>query len=120
MKHFSSLLAFNIIISSIYSIISGFSKFSFLNCAFIIGMIYFLFGTMCFMWEKGFFNITLYAFNKLSQETQKKNRILCNDTDVTIEDYINKKNSFFLTSNLLICGFFISVICIGISFVAIS
>ena len=120
MKHFFLLIAFDVIISSIFSIISGFSRFSFLNCVFIIGMIYFLFGAMCFVWEKGFFNITLYAFNKLSQEIQKKGGLLCNDTKITVETYINRENNFFLTYNLLICGFFISVICIGISFIAIS
>lgn len=120
MKHFSLLIAFDVIISSIYSIISDFSRFSFLNCSFIIGMIYFLFGAICFVWEKGFFNITLFAFNKLGQQLQKKRGILYNDADITIEDYIHKKNDFYLTYNLLLCGLLISVISISISFIAIS
>jgi len=120
MKHFSLLIAFDAIFSLIYYIISGFSQFSFLNCVFIIGMIYFLLGSMCFVWEKGFFNITLFAFNKLGQQLQKKRGVLCNDTDIKIEDYIHRKNSFYLTYNLLLCGLLISVVSISISFIAIS
>jgi len=120
MKHFTLLIAFDVIISSIYSIISHFSRFSFLNCAFIIGIIYFLFGAMCFVWEKGFFNITLFAFNKLGQQVQKKRGVLHNDANITIEDYIHRKNSFYLTYDLLLCGILISVISIIISFIAIS
>jgi hypothetical protein len=120
MKHFSLLIAFDAIISSIYSIISGFSRFSFLNCAFIIGMVYFLFGAMCFVYEKGFFNITLFAFNKLGQQLQKKRGVLCNDADIKIEDYVHRKNNFYLTYNLLLCGLLISVVSISISFIVIS
>ncbi|MCR8746092.1 DUF3899 domain-containing protein [Romboutsia lituseburensis] len=120
MKHFLTLLAFDGIISTIYAIFSDFSKYSFLNCAFIIGMIYFLFGLMCFVWEKGFFNITIFAFNKLGQQLQKKRGVLCDDADITIDDFINRENNFFLTYNLLFSGLLISAISIGISFISIS
>jgi len=119
MKHFSLLIAFDVIFSLIYYVINDFSKFSFLNCVFIIGMIYFLFGAMCFVWEKGFFNITLFAFNKLGQQLQKKRGVLCNDADIKIEDYIHRENSFYLTYNLLLCGLLISVVSISISFIVI-
>lgn len=120
MKNFLSLLAFNFIFSIIYAIISGFGTYSFINCAFIIGMFYFLSGAMCFVWEKGFFNITTYAFNKLGQHFQKNRGTLTEDASITIDDYINRKNKFFLTYNLLFAGLLISVGTVCISFTMIS
>lgn len=120
MKNTFQLLAINAIISLLYSIINKFSAYSFLNCAFIVGMIYFLFGLLCFVWEKGFFNITLFSFNKLSQEFQKRKGVLTEDINMTIEDYVNRENSFYLTNSLLISGLLISAITIGISFLFIS
>ncbi|MGL4911281.1 MAG: DUF3899 domain-containing protein [Romboutsia sp.] len=120
MKHFSILLAFNLIFSTIYTMINSFNRFAFINCAFIIGMIYFLFGLMCFVWEKGFFNITIFAFNKLGGQLQKKRGVLCDDANITIDSYVHRKNSFYLTNSLLLSGTLISIVSIGISFITIS
>ena len=119
MKHFFKLLAFNIIISIIYTIVRGFTPFSFINCLFIIGMVYFLFGSLCFVWEKGFFNITTYSFNKINQQIQKKRGVLLNDDDITLDDYMCRSNSFYLTKSLILCGGFISTFSIIVSFMYI-
>ncbi|WP_042275910.1 DUF3899 domain-containing protein [[Clostridium] dakarense] len=120
MKNVLHLLAIDAIVSILYSIINKFSTYSFLNCAFIVGMIYFLFGLLCFVWEKGFFNITLFSFNKISQQFQRRKGILPEDNNITIEDYICRQNSFHLTNSLLISGLLISITSIGISFIVIS
>lgn len=120
MKNIIHLLAIDAIVSIIYSILNNFSTYSFLNCAFIVGMIYFLFGLLCFVWEKGFFDITFFSFNKLSQQFQRKKGMLPDDSNITIEDYICRENSFHLTSSLLISGLLISIASIGISFISIS
>lgn len=120
MKHFSSLFAINMFISSFYSLFNKFSTFSFINCAFIIGMIYFLFGCVCFVWQKGFFNITLFAFNKISNNFQRRRGTISDNCQVTIDDYIYRENNFFLTNSLLYCGLFISISTTVISFVIIS
>ena len=119
MKHFFTLLAFDFIISIFYTIIRGFSQFSFINCLFIIGMIYFLFGLLCFVWEKGFFNITIFSFNKINQKIQKKRGVLTEDTNLTLDDYICKTNHFYLTNSLLLCGGIVSFVSIFISFMYI-
>ena len=68
------LLAIDLLISFFYDIISKNSNnFAFINCAFIIGMFYFLAGSLCYVWEKGFFNITLFSFKKINNEIQKNN-----------------------------------------------
>ena len=82
-------------------------------------MIYFLFGCLCFVWERGFFNLTIYSFNKIQQEIQKKRGIIDDSDIVTLDDYINKTNSFYLTNHLLICGTFISTLSTIISFIYI-
>lgn len=119
MKHSFTLLAFNFIISLFSAIIQGFSSFSFINSFFTIGMIYFLFGCLCFVWERGFFNLTIYSFNKIQQQIQKHKGIIEESDIVTLDDYINKKNNFYLTNHLLICGAFISTLSTVISFVYI-
>ena len=120
MKHFSMLLAINLLISFFYDIISKNSNtFAFINCSFIIGMAYFLSGCLFYVWEKGFFNITLFSFNKISQQIQKRRGILTDDCNITLDDYIYRKNKFFLTNSLLICGGFVSTLCIIISFLYI-
>ena len=120
LKHFSILLAINLLISFFYDMISKNSNnFAFINCAFIIGMVYFLSGCLCYVWEKGFFNITLFSFSKISQEIQKRRGILTDDHNISLDDYIFRKNKFFLTTNLLMCGGVVSILCIILSFLYI-
>lgn len=120
MKYSYYLLAINLLISFFYDIISkNSSNFAFINCAFIIGMFYFLAGSLCYVWEKGFFNITLFSFKKINNEIQKRKILSTDEYNVTLDDYVYRKNNFFLTSNLLICGGLISSLCIIISFLYI-
>ncbi len=116
MKKFSTLIAIDALFSTFYSLFVDFKNFAFLNCSFTIGMIYLLFGALCFIWEKGFFNITLFSFNKMNQQLQKKRGILLEKTDLTLDDYIYKENSFSYTSSLLYSGFIISMLTTIISF----
>lgn len=120
MKHFSILLAINLLISFFYDIISKTSNtFDFINCAFIIGMAYFLSGSLFYVWERGFFNITLFSFNKISKQIQKRRGLMTDDCNITLDDYIYRKNKFFLTNSLLICGGVVSTLCIILSFLYI-
>ncbi len=117
MKYVFTLLAFNLLFSTLCNIIVQSSdNFVFINTSFIIGMLYLLFGLLCFVWEKGFFNITLYSFNKISSDFQRKMGLLVEEQAVSLEDYICRDNKFFLTNGLLTSGAFISVFCIVISF----
>ncbi len=119
MSHFSTLLAINVVISAFYSLISKNSNnFDFINSMFTVGMLYFLFGLLCFVYEKGFFNITLYSFNKVSDYFQKKRGVPI-EKEASIEDYIGRDNSFFLTDALTWCGALTSIICIIVSFTII-
>ncbi|MGL6108110.1 DUF3899 domain-containing protein [Romboutsia sp.] len=116
MKHFFTFLAFDFIISLFYTIIRDFSQYSFINSVFFIGMIYLLFGALCFVWERGFFNVTIFSFNKINQQIQKKRGVLTEDTNLTLDDYICRTNHFYLTNSLLCCGAFISFVSIIVSF----
>lgn len=116
MKQLIALISFNLIFSTIYSIFVEFKDFAFLNCSFIIGMIYLLFGGLCFIWEKGFFDITLFSFNKLAQQLNKKKGALVEEPNIEIEDYVFKENSFYYTSHLVLSGFIISILTTIVSF----
>lgn len=117
MKKILILLAFDIIISLFYSIVRQFYSFSFINCFFTIGMFYFLFGSLCFIFEKGFFDITLFSFNKLNQQIQKKMGVLSDEPNITLDEYLNRGNSFNHTRSLLISGGLISLTSILIGFI---
>lgn len=117
MNNFYILISFNLLFSTLYSIISeSSSRFNFINASFIIGMFYLIFGILSFVYEKGFFNITLYSFNKASLNYKKKRGIIVDEEELTLEQYINRDKSFFLTNPLLWCGALFSIVSIIISF----
>ncbi|RDY25459.1 DUF3899 domain-containing protein [Romboutsia weinsteinii] len=116
MKKFSTLVAINLLFSLFFSIFVGFKSFSFINSSFTIGMLYLLCGILCFVWEKGFFNIALFSFNKIAQQLQKRKGVLIDETSITIEDYANRENSFIYTVPLLSSGLIISSLTTLISF----
>lgn len=116
MKKFSTLIAINLLFSFFYMIFSGFKSFSFINCAFTIGMFYLLFGVLCFVWEKGFFNIALFSFNKVAQQINKRKGILEDEPNIKLEDYAHKENHFNYTTSLLSSGIFISSLTTIVSF----
>ena len=115
-KSFKFIL-FNLIISFLYCAIVGFEKFSFINSSFTIGMIYLGVGILLYVGEKGFFNLTLYAFNKLFQNSNKNKMLLEGESNIKIEDYLNKKIQFSNTSSLLTSGIFLCSITFVLSFI---
>lgn len=119
MKFSFLLLAINILISFLYNLVSKHNSFGFINCSFTIGMIYFLSGSLFYVWEKGFFNITLFSFKKIHIQMQKRRGLIFDDYNINLDDYLYRKNNFFLTKYLLSCGSTISCLCIIISFLFI-
>lgn len=114
LNRFSFFIIANLILSFLYVIINNFKKFSFINASFTISMFYLIIGLLFFVGEKGFFNLTLYSFNKLNQQIQKK-RGLLTEPEISIDEYVNKKYSFKNTSALLSSGILISVFTLVIS-----
>lgn len=43
---------------------------------------------------KRVFNITLFSFKKINNEIQKRKGLLTDDDNVTLEDYVYRKNNF--------------------------
>lgn len=119
MKKSYILISINLILSLIYCFIANFERFSFLNSSFTIGMAYLAVGSLFYVSEKGFFNMTLYAFNKICQENQKRKGTL-DGPSVTIDDYINKRYKFANTNSLLSSGLIISVTTLALSFLMYS
>lgn len=119
MKKFYSLISINLILSFIFCIISNFEKFAFINASFIIGMLYLATGALFFVSEQGFFNMTLYSFNKICEENRRRKGVLC-EASITIDDYINKRYKFEITNPLLSSGCIISITTLIISFLMYS
>lgn len=120
MKKSIYFISFDIIVSILYYIICGFKQYSFINCSFMIGMAYLLFGSLCYVWEKGFFNIIIFSFNKIVEQVQKSRGVLTDEENITIEEFAHRKNNFKFTYNLLSCGLIISLTTTILSFLATS
>ena len=119
MKKFYKLIFINLLFSFIFCIISKFERFSFLNASFTIGMFYLSIGALFFVSEKGFFNMTLYSFNKICEENRRRKGVLCEST-ITVDDYINRRYKFTITNPLLSSGCIISLTSLIISFLFYS
>lgn len=116
MKKSAILISINLLFSLLYTVSTKFKLISFINCSFVIGIFYLMFGILCYVWEKGFFNITLFSFNKISQQIRKKRGILVDEPNIILEDYLKKQNYFSYTTSLLISGLLISSITTILSF----
>lgn len=116
MKKLSTLIVIDLFCSLLYSTLNNFKTYSFINCSFTIGMFYLMFGILCYVWEKGFFNITLFSFNKIAQQIQKKRGVLVDDPNISLDEYLTKENYFSYTKVLLISGLLISSITTILSF----
>lgn len=117
LKKYFAFILFNLIASFIYFIISEFEKFAFINASFTIGIIYLSAGILLYVGEKGFFNLTLYSFNKLFQNSHKNKGLIEGESTIQLEDYLNKKFEFSNTRHLLSSGISISSITLIISFI---
>ena len=115
-KSFCFILS-SLIISFLYSAINGFEKFAFINSSFTIGMLYLGLGILLYVGEKGFFNLTLYSFNKLFQNSNKNKVLFEGESNIKIEDYLNKKIEFSNTRFLLSSGICISTITFIVSII---
>lgn len=119
MKYNFFIFAINVLISIIYMIIKNeFYLIDFINSSFVIGTICFLVGLSCFVYENGFFNLTIYGFKKLKKIT-KKDPYETFEYENLEESLYKKNNTFFLTKNLIFTGGLISSVCIIASFMII-
>lgn len=119
MKKIYKLVLINLIFSFIFCIIKNFERFSFFDASFVIGMFYLSAGALFFVSEKGFFNMTLYSFNKVCEINRKHKGVLC-EPSITVDDYINKRYKFSITNPLLTSGCIISISSLIISFLMYS
>ncbi|WP_416389553.1 DUF3899 domain-containing protein [Paeniclostridium hominis] len=115
LKKFQKLIFINVILSFLYYLINNFERFSFINASFIIGMIYLTFGVFFYVTEQGFFNLTIYAYNKISNQLRRSRGIL-SESNISIDEYICKRYQFSNTNSLLSSGLIISTSTLFISF----
>jgi hypothetical protein len=116
LKKFQKLIFINLALSFSYYIINSYERFSFINASFIIGMIYLVSGIFFYVTEQGFFNLTIYAYNKISNQLQKSRGIL-SEGNISIDEYMGKRYQFTNTNSLLSSGLIISISTLFISFI---
>ncbi|MDR0880408.1 MAG: DUF3899 domain-containing protein [Clostridioides sp.] len=117
MKRVLKLVLIDLIVSLVYSLFCGFKGYSFINCSFTVGMFLLFAGAMCFVWEKGFFDIPLYSFNKFAQSFRKKKGFMVDEESLTLDDFVLGKHNFAYTNPLLFSGIIISVTTFVLSYI---
>ncbi|WP_278683080.1 DUF3899 domain-containing protein [Paraclostridium bifermentans] len=121
MKKFNMLIILNLVISFSYCLFNGFERFSFINSSFMIGLFYLTLGIFFYVTEQGFFNLTIYAYNKVCNQIQKSRGLLSEgNIDIDIDDYIKRRYHFTNTNSLLSSGLIISLSTLIISFTIYS
>lgn len=115
MKRFHKLILVNLVLSFLFCTFNNFERFSFINSSFIIGMMYLALGVFFYVTEQGVFNLTIYAYNKVSNQLQKSRGVL-SDGNISIDDYVNRKYQFANTNSLLSSGLIISASNLFLSF----
>lgn len=119
MKKFNMLIILNLVMSFSYCLFNGFERFSFINSSFMIGLFYLTLGIFFYVTEQGFFNLTIYAYNKVCNQIQKS-RGLLSEGNIDIDDYIKRRYHFTNTNSLLSSGLIISLSTLIISFTIYS
>ncbi len=118
MNYFFILVAINIILGALVTFISNDNNFIiFINSSFLISMLYLSVGLLCFVWEKGFFDITIYSFNKITRNFKKN--ALIDEEELSFEEFLQRENKFFLTKDLIRSGGLVSILCTLCSFLLI-
>ncbi|MFI3211070.1 MAG: DUF3899 domain-containing protein [Peptostreptococcaceae bacterium] len=118
MNYFFILLAINIILGISFTGLSNDINFiTLINSSFLISMLYLSVGFLCFVWEKGFFDITIYSFNKIKKNFKKN--ALIDEEELSFEEFLQRENKFFLTKDLIRSGGLVSILCVLCSFLLI-
>jgi hypothetical protein len=115
-----AITGISVIASAIFSLFSGMHQFllNFVNTTFYFALLFIMVGGFMFVLQRGFFNVTRYAFRKLFKSNNKKMEDLIEEeTESDSREIIYRTHSFKLTYPILFSGIILAVISAALSFV---
>ncbi|KFN02624.1 DUF3899 domain-containing protein [Bacillus clarus] len=115
--HTCILILLAIIASSIGAfLISSQFLLNFVNVSFYIALFFILVGGFLFLFQNGFFNVTMYAFQKVFGTNKKVESLIEEEEPINKKERIYKTYSFKWTYPICITGIVLGVFSTLISF----
>lgn len=113
----SILTGSTIAISGAYAIIfSNSFLLNFVNMMFYIALLFIIIGGFIFLFQQGFFNVTIYAFKKLGRSNKKFESLIEGEEETDPKERIYRTYSFAWTYPILITGIILAALSSIISF----
>lgn len=116
--HICILTGITIGISTIVALFSSHSfLLNFVNISFSFGLFFIIMGGFLFLFQRGFFNVTIYAFRKLGRSKDKKAEPLMEDEEQEDpKEMLYRTYSFTWTYPIVITGLVLCFFSTVISF----
>ncbi|WP_020059824.1 DUF3899 domain-containing protein [Bacillus sp. 123MFChir2] len=101
----SILTGSTIAISGAYAVIfSNSFLLNFVNMMFYIALLFIIIGGFVFLFQRGFFNVTIYAFKKLGRSNKKIESLIEGEEERDPKEILYRTYSFTWTYPVLITG----------------
>ncbi|PEA53156.1 transporter [Bacillus pseudomycoides] len=113
----SILTGSTIAISGAYAVIfSNSFLLNFVNFMFYIALLFIIIGGFVFLFQRGFFNVTIYAFKKLGRSNNKMESLIEGEEEHDPKEILYRTYSFTWTYPILITGIILAALSSIMSF----
>ncbi|MFD0769558.1 DUF3899 domain-containing protein [Bacillus sp. CGMCC 1.60114] len=89
---------------------------NFVNIMFYIALIFIIIGGFLFLYQRGFFNVTIYAFKKLGRSNKKVESLIEDEEKRDPKEILYRTYSFTWTYPIVITGIILGALSTVISF----
>ncbi|WP_429713812.1 DUF3899 domain-containing protein [Bacillus rhizoplanae] len=89
---------------------------NFVNIMFYIALIFIIIGGFLFLYQRGFFNVTIYAFRKLGRSNKKVESLIEDEEKRDPKEILYRTYSFTWTYPIVITGIILGALSTVISF----
>ncbi|MGG2066684.1 DUF3899 domain-containing protein [Bacillus sp. S14(2024)] len=99
----SILTGITITVSCVWAFVLSTSfLLNFVNIMFYIALLFIIIGGFLFLFQRGFFNVTMYAFNKLGRSKEKMQSLIEGDEKYNPKERLYRTYSFAWTYPIVI------------------
>ncbi|WP_438824432.1 DUF3899 domain-containing protein [Bacillus sp. JJ864] len=113
----SILTGSTIAISGAYAVIfSNSFLLNFVNSMFYIALLFIIIGGFVFLFQRGFFNVTIYAFKKLGRSNNKMESLIEGEEESDPKEILYRTYSFTWTYPIVITGIILAALSSIMSF----
>ncbi|SFC29953.1 protein of unknown function [Bacillus sp. 491mf] len=117
----SILTGSTIAISGAYAVIfSNSFLLNFVNMMFYIALLFIIIGGFVFLFQRGFFNVTIYAFKKLGRSNKKFESLIEEEEKRDPKELLYRTYSFVWTYPIVITGIILGTLSTIISYTVLK